>query len=231
MQLQFPLKLALNRKPAFDNYFNEGNRLAVNAMQGLTQGEAPGFLYLWGETGTGKSHLLMALCESQAGDSFYLPLGEFDSLSPEILKGLEQFRLVCIDDIDSICGEQNWEESLFHLYNRIRENNGFLVVTASSAPRGVNIGLEDLKSRLMWGAVYQLQPLGDEEKAALLMQLAAERGMLLQTDAAAYLIKRCARDTGYLVESIENLDRYSLARQRKLTIPLLSEWLQYNQTF
>lgn len=226
MTTQFPLKLALNRQPLFENFLTGDNTTVVKALRTFPQSQAPGFLYLWGTHHSGKSHLLMSLCQTLPRQSFYLPLKDIPSLTPEILNGLEQYRLICVDDIDRVSGSSDWEEQLFHLYNRIRENRGYMLVSANAIPRDLPIQLEDLKSRLMWGACYQIHPLNDEEKANFLVELAKQRGMQLNEEAASYLIRRCPRETGYLVSLIDDLDSYSLARKKKLTIPLLREWLQ-----
>ncbi len=223
--IQLPLGIGLREDVTFDNFlFGSENREAINLLR---KGEQP-FVYLWGPRGCGKSHLLQASIHQaayQGGTSAYLPLREADRLSPEYLRGLEQLPLVCIDDIDTIAGQGEWEEALFHLYNRIRAAETRLVVTAGNSPAGNPILLPDLRSRLGWGITLRLTPLDDRGKLTILQRRARARGMELPTDVARYLLRRVSRDMETLSVWLEKLDKHSLVSQRKLTIPFVRELL------
>jgi DnaA family protein len=84
---------------------------------------------------------------------------------------------------------------------------------------------QDLSTRLAWGLVYHLKPLGDTEKAEHLRGEAARRGLYLSNEVLGYLLTRVPRDLGTLRGVLEVLDRQSLARQRALTVPLVREVL------
>jgi DnaA family protein len=228
--LQFALKLALNRQPDFDNFVVGDNQALLHHLRHCASSNASEFLYLWGESGCGKSHLLMALCNQFSHNSFYLSLRAIqETLTVNVLEGLDQFSLVCLDDIDAIAGKANWEQALFTCYNKIRDNGGYLVVSARQHPRALPVVLNDLKSRLMWGACYQLQALDDTRKQQLLINLAKDKGITLQPEVASYMINRCPRETTRLLELLDELDAYSLSRQQQITIPLLRNWLQQQQ--
>lgn len=223
---QYPLQLSLNRHPNFDNFVVGENALLLQHLHQLLEQQASDFLFIWGAQQTGKSHLLMALCNSLPNNSAYFSLSAAnEELNASLLDELEQFSLVCLDDIDTICGNDDWELALFHCYNRIRSAGGRLLVSAHAHPRNLPVLLPDLKSRLMWGACYQLQPLKDAGKMKLLMQLAEAKGIRLEPDAAKYIITRCSRDTAGLLQLMEQLDRYSLSMKQQITIPLIRNWL------
>jgi len=156
----------------------------------------------------------------------YLPLGQADEVSPEVLAGLEHLALVCIDDIQAIAARPEWEAALFHLYNRIRETATPLIMSGNAAPRAVDLKLADLSSRLSWGLVLQLHALNDEEKIAALTLRAKGRGIELPDDVARFLLRRCPRDMPGLFELLQRLDLASLAAQRRLTIPFVRELLK-----
>jgi len=108
--------------------------------------------------------------------------------------------------------------------NEAREG-GPAVLAAGDRPPAQLLLRADLKSRLAWGLVYQLLPLSDADKARHLKALAGARGLLLSDDVVAYLLARLPRDMASLQAVMEVLDRYSLMRQRALTLPLVREAL------
>lgn len=221
---QLPLGIGLKDTATFDNFYPAGNELVLQALQ---QGNDTA-LYLWGPVGSGKSHLLQALCHAAAakGESpVYLPLQELVSLSPALLEGLEQQALIAIDDIQVVAGLSQWEESLFHLYNRVRDSGHRLVVSATSAPAGLTLTLPDLTSRLGWGPVFQLSALTDMDKRRALQLRAHGRGLEMGDEVADYLLKRCPRDMDSLFNLLNRLDQASLAAQRRLTIPFVRQLL------
>lgn len=226
---QLPLGVRLREAATFANYYPGVNQDIVRLLQDAAIAESEGFIYLWGGHGTGKTHLLQALCHLTATQGHalaYLPLREAPTFSHEVLDGLEQLPLVIVDDVDAVAGDAAWETALFHLYNRIREQGGRLIMAGLHSPAALGIALADLRSRLAGGLALQLQPLRDEGKAATLRLQARQRGMEMPEEVAAYLLRRCPRDMTALFALLEVLDQASLAAQRKLTIPFVKEVLQ-----
>lgn len=222
LRQQLPLRIGLRDSATFDNFLPAANAQAVHALQ--FQREP--FVYLWGSAGSGKSHLLQAACHAvteTGGSAVYLPLGELSAMSAELLEGMEQMQLVCIDEVEHIAGNAPWERALFHLYNRLRDSGHRLVVAGQASPAALGLGLPDLVSRLGWGPVYQLQLLTDEEKAEALRMRAAQRGMEMPAEVASYLLNRAPRDMQALFALLDELDEVSLAAQRKLTIPFVRQ--------
>ncbi|MDH5180381.1 MAG: DnaA regulatory inactivator Hda [Gammaproteobacteria bacterium] len=221
---QLPLALQLRDSALLENFIIGGNEnLLYNLCNGSEQ-----YIYLWGEQACGKSHLLQALCH-RAGihglTSAYLPLGHAELNEPDILDGLESLDLICLDELEHIAGDPDWEVALFHLINRLRDAGKRLVIAARHAPGKLGIGLPDLESRLNWGVIYQLATLGDADKLIFLQERAAQRGLQLGNDVAEFLLKRYPRDMASLFELLDRLDKASLAAQRKLTIPFVREFL------
>ena len=227
MTLQYPLKLSHSRQPGFDNYLSSGNEEALESLLKLLgTADSTTLLYLWGAPGCGKSHLLLAACQQmsqQSRSAIYLSLNDMERLSPLMLGELQQYELVCIDDVQNVCADETWEEALFHLYNAISQQQHKLLIAANSSPGDLPAELPDLASRLMWGVSYRLQELDDEGKQQLLIQMADEKCMQLSDDASRYLINRYSRNINKLTELIDKLDHESLSRQHKLTIPFLRQ--------
>ena len=227
---QLALNLRLRDASSFENYLVARNREAVERLQRAVQGlgsapQAPAsWLYLWGEPGTGKTHLLEAACRAaqERGQSpLYVPLAEKADFTTALLEDIEQVPLVCVDDVDAIAGDATWEAALFALYERLRAHGGMLVLAARSSPAAIGLGLADLATRLAAGLVYQLQPLTDAEKIAALRLRAQRRGLEMTEEVANYLLTRFPRDTPSLFALLDKLDTATLAAQRRLTIPFL----------
>lgn len=228
MVQQLTLSVALRDDARFANFYLGDNALIVDALQRqwTTQGEP--YLYLWGSSGAGVSHLLQASCHYAQGighHSLYLPLDELASYGPEVLEGLEQLPLVALDHVQAIAGQEHWEVALFHLFNRIKERQSHLLVGAPTPPQALNIGLADLKSRLGFGACFQVQALNDDDKMHALLLRAKERGLKLNDEVARFILNRASRDMPSLFRLLDQLDQASLIEQRKLTIPFIKAHL------
>jgi DnaA family protein len=238
MTVQLPLGLRLRPEATFEGFVPGRNAEALRWMQEAagrgvpeTDDEGSGLhppalktLYLWGGTGTGKTHLLHAACRAASDrgvSSVYVPLARIDELDPAVLEGLERLTLVCLDDVQFIAGRGAWERGVFTLFNAVRDHPGSLLVAGSGPPGSIGIGLPDLATRLAWGLVLQLQPLGDDELQLALVRRARALGIDLPEEVARFMVQRFARDTTSLFRLLDGLDRESLAAQRRLTVPFL----------
>lgn len=217
---QIPLGIALAEAHTFDNYVSGANAEAVAHLRALNTRS----VLLWGASGTGKTHLLHAILHAAAqqdATAAYVPLREVAPMSAQLLDGYEESSIVCIDDVDAIAGNAEWEEALFHLYNRCNQRGHTFVSTTREAPATLPIALADLRSRLTWGLVLQLTALTESDRIAALQQRARGRGFVLPDDVAHYLLRHCPRDTASLFALLDRLDQATLIAQRKLTIPFV----------
>ena len=135
-------------------------------------------------------------------------------------------QIICLDDIDAVAGLSVWEEALFHLYNRVRDQHARLIVAAKQPSASSSIVLPDLKTRLSWGVSFGLKEMEDEDKLIALQLHAKARGLVLDEAVGRFLLKRCPRDIKQLFETLEQLDHASLAEQRRLTIPFAKQVLK-----
>lgn len=184
---------------------------------------------MFGIDGVGKSHLLHACSAYMASlgkTSLCLSFSELKHLSVEVLEGLENIDLICLDDIDVIASEQQWQQAVFDLYNRLVEQNKRLIITGNQSAQQLGMTLPDLVSRLSWGFTEQIKSLADEEKIVALQFRAQQRGLLLSDDVVRFLLNRLSRDMGSLIESLDILDKASIQEQRKITIPFIKEVLE-----
>ena len=228
MAEQLPLRLQLKASARFGNFIAGPNAELIGQLRQVASGQGEAFFFCWGSAGSGKTHLLQASCHqatAQGRSVAYVSLRDAAGLSPALLEGWEQFDLVCVDDVDVIAGDPDWEEALFHLYNRMRESGSTLIVSAAAAPAQLRIGLPDLLSRLGWGVVYQLKALDDTQRMQALQLRARQKGCEMPDETASYLLRRLPRDMPALFDLLDQLDEASLAAQRKLTVPFVKSVL------
>jgi DnaA family protein len=176
-----------------------------------------------GESGLGKSHLLQALCHA-ADDALYLPLSELLDMPPmALLEGTEGAAVLALDELQAIEGHRDWQEALFHLYNRAQQSHTRLVIASRSAPAQISELLPDLRSRLEQLPTFLLPRFSEAELEALLGLRAGQRGLELSAEVRSYMLRRGPRDPQSLMALLERLDQAALALQRAITIPLLKE--------
>ena len=185
--------------PSLQNFVAGRNAEAIASFEALFSHQTPSkFIYLWGENGSGKSHLLSA-CESIGAR--------------------------VVDDVHLL--DSNAQIDLFNTYNQLKDTGKSLITAGLYAPMQMGLR-DDLATRLAWGLVYQLHPLNDEEKATALKQHAKERGMKLPDEVTEYCLRYLRRDLPTLMTTLDALDEWSLTMQKPITLPMLRKLLQLN---
>jgi len=220
--MQLLLDIAPPSPPTLDNFVAGRNAELLQTLGNILAGqERERFIYLWGGSGCGKSHLLQAAVGASAKKELTT---EFVACSgdTEFATSINA-DCVAVDDVDRL--NPSAQIGLFNLYNRMRdEGHALLLVSGSIAPAQLKLR-EDLVTRLGWGLVYQMHELTDEEKALAMKSHAASRGFNLPQEVGDYLLRHGQRDLPSLMATLDALDRYSLANQRQVTVPLLRELL------
>jgi DnaA family protein len=209
---QLALDLLQPAAPTLANFVAGRNAEAVERLSRLVTGNAgERIVYLWGERGSGRSHLLRALA-ALTGARTWEPAD-----APEIPG------LTLVDDVEEL--DDAAQVALFNRLNAVRARADAACVAAGAAPPAQLPLREDLRTRLAWGLVYQLHPLADAEKAAALRAQAGARGLALGSEVIDYLLTHLPRDMRTLAAALDALDAFALAQKRSLTLPLVRQWL------
>lgn len=229
MNKQLALTIRLNDEATLLDFNWGSNKLLQQQLNRMLHYNEDRLLYLWGPSGSGKSHLLQACCQNAnpTQSAIYLPLDCLKEWGPQTIEGVEEQTLICIDDIDIIAKDPVWEEALFHLYNKIKDmEKSILIISGNQSPTTLAIQLADLLTRLSWGLVIQLMELSDEDKIKTLKLRALKRGFDLPESVCQFLLNRCSRNMHDLHNILNRLDDASLAAQRKITIPFVKDILK-----
>jgi DnaA-homolog protein len=217
----------LRADAVFESFWPGANTEAIAALRAPSA--AP--LWLWGASGSGKTHLLQAVCAAAGSPAdgtpaAYFPLARSLALPPEALAGFERTRVLCVDDVDAVAGDSAWEKALFRLFNEAAELHTRLIFAATVPPRQPDWCLADWRSRAAACVVYQVRELDDDGRIEALRLRAAQRGLQLPYETSQYLLKRMPRDLRSLFDILDELDEASLVAQRRLTIPFIRDALE-----
>ena len=202
--------------PSYANFVGGQNIELLSALNhALSNAQTERCLYIWGETGSGKSHLLQASVDKAQG----LGLSSVYARG-EVPKGAQ---VVAVDDVEML--DADAQIALFTLYNQQRDAGGMLLVSGLSAPSKLALR-DDLRTRLGWGLVYQVQSLSEEEKTLALQHHAVARGFTLSEEVVQYLLRHGRRDLPSLLGVLDMLDEHCLRLKRGASVPLLKEVMQ-----
>jgi len=219
---QFTLDVAVDTGPCLDNFLSVGNEAAHQHLR-LWLGAAPRSpvpIYVWGASGTGKSHLLEAVQRGLAEHGE--PYGRMDAKTDEPASFDPAWRVVLMDDVHRFNAVQ--QHAAFNWFVNA-QSVGCTVLAAGDAPPA-NLALrDDLRSRLGWGDIFALQALSDAGQQQVLRASAAARGLLLSDEVMNYMSTRFTRDLGNLMQWLDKLDQYALQTKRAITLPLLKQML------
>ena len=216
---QLLLDLRADAPPTLENFIAGENEELLTALHATVLGA--GHLYLWGPAGSGRSHLLAATVDAatQAGrPALHLAAADVGDTLPDT-PGL----LLAIDDAEQL-GEAA-QIALFNAINRAATYNHTLLLAGAQPPRELRLR-EDLRTRIGQTLVFELRPLDDATRAAILATLAERRGMKLPDEVVAFLLRHGRRDLPSLVATVDALDAASLERKRPVTLALLREVMQ-----
>ncbi len=229
MPKQRTLQFELPGEKNFGNFFPASNSEILDHLQRFVTEKNELQIYLWGDAGLGKSHLLQACCHlahQHDQTAFYLDLATAVSHPLDILEGLETIDLVCLDHLDSIAGLSAWEQTLFDFYNRQRDAEHRILIAAQSPPRYLTLDLPDLKTRMSWGLTLKLKALDEHEMIEALRFKAQSLGFDIPDRAGQFLHHHYQRNLAGLWQLLDKIDKTTLAEKRKLSIAMLKRIIE-----
>lgn len=230
MMQQLPLKIELRHEASFDSFVAEDEAIAVALyqVQMAIIRKQGGAWYFWGETGSGKTHLLQAACRFSAQwerQCVYLNLEDDEVVNfPDLLRGLEQLDAICLDELEAVIADTRWQQALADLLMHA-QNLGHVVLMAGTRPLSdLPVELESLNRQLMSVVPVPLKPLQDRETMLLALQRhGAVRGLEVPKSVAKYLLKVFNEDLESALMALHRIEQVSLIEKRRITLPFVKK--------
>ena len=208
--------------PGFDKFLGTENAELVYVLQH----KHDPFIYVWGEEGAGKSHLLRAWA-AQALDAGKKAV-YIDAAATPLTEAAFEAEYLAIDQIEKLGNEE--QALLFAVFNRFRNSGkGFLLLSSEHTPQQLVIR-EDLRTRMAYCLVYEVKPLTDQEKIDALVSMAAARQVTIDPEIFEYLLNHWRRDMDSLMQMLDTLDNYAVTMGKRITLPLLRQLLKQQET-
>lgn len=208
--------------PGFDKFLGTENAELVYVLQH----KHDPFIYVWGEEGAGKSHLLRAWV-AQALDAGKKAV-YIDAAATPLTEAAFEAEYLAIDQIEKLGNEE--QTLLFAVFNRFRNSGkGFLLLSSEHTPQQLVIR-EDLRTRMAYCLVYEVKPLTDQEKIDALVSMAAARQVTIDPEIFEYLLNHWRRDMDSLMQMLDTLDNYAVTMGKRITLPLLRQLLKQQET-
>ena len=221
-QLTFPWN-TINKSSLEGFYTSKDNLHLVSILKDKTFHDD---LFIYGSKESGKTYLLQAMCNSFSSynkSSLYIPLKKAMNYGVEIFESLENIQLICLDGIENVISDIEWEKAIFNLINKALISKSRLIITSSEDLESLNFVLPDLESRLRKIEGYELTPIQDKDILDALIYISKLKSINLGDKEARYLVTYAQRNISNLVKILESLDQLSMEMKRKITIPLIKE--------
>lgn len=232
MFVQLPLKIGLRDDACFETFVTEEESLAfaLNALQSALKNPSGNAFYLHAESGAGKTHLLQAACRyvTEKGQaSVYLPMKDENlPLIPDVLFGLEQTPLVCLDDMDNIIGHKKWELALANLLTKSSVQGHNVILAGEISVVDWSLLTPELTKALINVLPIKLYSLHEKEEVIVALQRHASRlGFDLPIEVGNYLVKMFSSDLQELLAVLKLLEQATLVEKRRLTLPFVKKVL------
>jgi DnaA-homolog protein len=220
---QMALDIGLKPVASLDSFLTGPNEAALAHLK-LWSGSAlrsPVPTYLWGESASGKTHLLKAVREALREQGANVGWIDAQVLEPPEFNPV--WSAVILDDVHLYTAVQ--QHAAFNWFINAQTEQRWVLAAGTLPPADLQLR-DDLRTRLGWGHVYALQVLTEQERRAVLRQEADARGVFLGDEVMDFMLKRFSRDLGSLMQLLQQLDGYALSTKRAITIPLIKSMLE-----
>jgi len=236
-------ELKLHPDYTFENFVvGPSNRLAHASCVAVSQslGNTYNPLFLYGNSGLGKTHLLHAVCceAKERCDGAVIQLLSCEEFVNRFIRAIEegnlagfqsQFRTVdalVIDDVQFLREREQSQQEFFHTFNALYNNGKQIILSADSPPGKIPSLEERLISRFNWGLVARIDPPSYETRVAIVQKKAHLRGLSISDEIAEYIARKVHANIRELEGALTTL--YAVARtvDKEITLELAQRALE-----
>ena len=225
---QLALQIQINERASLDNFFiSKNNNKAIKILKNILERSNNGAQIFIDDLGSnGKSYLLQAICNdfsNSNNSTIYIPMQKAINLEPSILEGINDLNLICLDDIDLISNQRDWELALFNLINECYEKDCFLLLSGSIDKLEV---IPDLISRIKKMEILRLKAIDDDELLRATQSISKNLNIEISDKNMNYLINNSRRDIKTVFRTLSQLEKESLERKKSIGLNLIKEVIQ-----
>ena len=234
--------IQLNPKYTFKNFVvGAGNQFAHAACMAVAEQPAKAYnpLFIYGDTGLGKTHLLNAIGNYVAERTdlriAYLTTEQFTNevinsirydKMMDLRKRYRHIDMLMIDDIQFLAGKERTQEEFFHTFNALYEAHKQLVLSSDRFPKDMPDIEERLRSRFEWGLIADLQPPDVETRIAILRKKSEDEGITLPEDVIQFLATTMKSNIRELEGSLVRLGAYASLTGQTITLEMAKNVLR-----
>ncbi len=210
-------------KNTFETFVvGSSNKFAHAAAQAVaaTPGAAYNPLFIYGNSGLGKTHLLCAIgnevkSKNPKADIIFTRGEDFVSL---IVEGIKQKSMkeihdkyrncdvLIVDDIQFIAGKESTQEEFFHTFNALTQDGKQIVLASDRAPKDIEILDERLRNRFEWGLLADIQPPDTETRMAIIQRKADTLGLALPPDVIQFIAEKIKSNIRQLEGAVKKIN-------------------------
>jgi chromosomal replication initiator protein len=205
----------------------DGNAGALAFSRRIADPDDPeNLLYIYGPSGSGKSHLLKAIGQVRATITG-LPAPCLSCREPFTADSLFSLfastETLIVDDLHLLPDDAGLRNALWQIFNDFNSSGRKVVMAGLSAPRDLPFLDDHLISRLLWGLVARVDVSDDNSRQMILRKIAADRQVRIPNDVIDYILMTTSREVGDLINAFEALYRLSMSTKRRITLLLARE--------
>jgi chromosomal replication initiator protein len=237
----------LNLKYKFDNFVvGENSRFAQAAAMSVAQNPAKRYnpLFIYGESGLGKTHLMQAIGHYIIFNNpklkvRYIKTEDFtNELINNIRRGgdinerMSKFRqkyrnvdVLLLDDIQFIESKERTMEEIFHTFDSLHNNSKQIVITSDRPPKDIPTLPERLRTRFEWGLMVDITPPDFETRVAILANLADEIGMNIPSDVLTFIAQNFNKNVRELEGAFNKISAYATIQNIEPDLELVKKLL------
>jgi chromosomal replication initiator protein len=232
-----PSQTRLNEKYNFDTFvIGASNRFAHAAAVAVAEAPARAYnpLFIWGESGLGKTHLLHAVGH-YAQRLFpgmrvrYVSTEEFtndfinslrDDRKVAFQRRYRDIDVLLVDDIQFLEGKEGTQEEFFHTFNTLHNTNKQIVVSSDRPPKRLETLEDRLRTRFEWGLITDIQPPELETRIAILRKKAAQDRLAAPADVLEFIASRIERNIRELEGALIRVTAFASLNRQPVDIQL-----------